>query len=141
MEEDRSGDRNPRPTPQRSVGLGRLPTPGDPRVVVGDDGEPVGDRVVADVQPAGGIEAGEGALISASVDVAGVLHLLTAGGPGSFGRRILRFAPEPLPVLEGDRDWNNGAVDPTGSRWAAAEADLGDLLVYPVPATRDPNSP
>lgn len=87
------------------------------------------------------IASSEGALIAASVDAAGVLHLLTAGGEGSFGRRILRFAPQALPVLEGDRLWNAGAVDPTGTRWAAAEADLGDLLVYPIPLTRDPSSP
>lgn len=87
------------------------------------------------------IDPAEGAGIEASVDRSGVLYLLTAGGEGTFGRRILRFAPERLDVLVGDRDWNTGAVDPDGSAWAATEADLGDLLVYRIPATTGPNSP
>jgi len=82
------------------------------------------------------IEATEGAWIEATVDRRGVLHVLTAGGPGSSGRRILRFAPGPLPVIEADRAFSGGAVSPDGQRWVAVEAGSGDLLIYKMPTAR-----
>lgn len=82
------------------------------------------------------VEAAEGAWIEASVDRRGRLHLLTAGGPGSLGRRVLRFDPRPMPALVGDRDWNTGAIDPSGHRWAAVDAESGALLVYRVTTGR-----
>lgn len=76
------------------------------------------------------VDPAEGAWIEASVDRTGCLHLLVAGGPGSRGRRILRFAPDRGATLSGDRDWSTGAVDPTGERWAAVDAESGAVLVY-----------
>jgi len=82
----------------------------------------------------------EGAWLEASVDTRGRLYLLVSGGSGSLGRRILRFGPEPEPVLTGDRDWSTAAVDPSGQRWAAVDAETGAVLVYELPATRDPDN-
>ena len=76
------------------------------------------------------VDPDEGAWIEASVDREGTLHLLTSGGRGSLGRRILRFAPEPLDVILGDRDWNTGAVNPDGDRWAAVDAADATVLLY-----------
>lgn len=81
---------------------------------------------VLDVDPA------EGAWIDATVDREGTLHLLTAGGSGSHGRRVLRFDPRPLPPLHGDRNWNTGAVDPTGTRWVAMDAEDASVLLYDI---------
>ena len=84
--------------------------------------------------------AAEGAWIEASVDTWGRLYLLVSGGTGSRGRRILRFGPEPERALIGDRDWNTAAVDPSGRRWAAVDAESGAVLVYELPFTRDPSN-
>ncbi len=84
------------------------------------------------------IAANEGAWIEATVDRRGVLHVLAAGGPGSSGRRILRFDPGPLPVIEADRAFSGGAVSPDGRRWVAVEADTGDLLIYKMPGAELP---
>jgi hypothetical protein len=76
------------------------------------------------------VDPNEGAWIEASADADGVLHLITSGGRGSLGRRILRFAPHSLEVVEGDRDWNTGAVSPDGSEWVAVDAATGAVLLY-----------
>jgi hypothetical protein len=76
------------------------------------------------------VDPNEGAWIEASSDARGRLHLLTSGGGGSLGRRILRFDPSPLPVIVGDRDWNTGAVDPGGERWVAVDATDATVLLY-----------
>jgi hypothetical protein len=84
------------------------------------------------------VDDAEGAWIEASVTREGILHLLTAGGSRSRGRRILRFDPDPLVVLVGDRDWSTGAVDPTGERWVGVGAEEPDVLLYELPGfTRD----
>jgi hypothetical protein len=80
------------------------------------------------------VDPNEGAWIEASSDARGTLHLLTAGGGGSLGRRILRFGPSPRPVLVGDRDWNTGAVDPDGERWVAVDATDATVLLYDLTA-------
>jgi hypothetical protein len=101
-----------------------------PRVDLLDPREPSASRLA--------MNGTEGACIEASVTAEGVLHLLTAGGHRSRGRRILRFDPEPLVVLVGDRDWSTGAVDPTGERWVGVDAEESDVLLYELPRfTRD----
>ena len=81
------------------------------------------------------VDPNEGAWIEASVDRRGTLHLLTAGGAGSLGRRILRFNPAPVRALEGDRDWNTGTVDPSGERWVAMDAEDASVLLYELAPT------
>ena len=94
------------------------------------------------IDPVGGVsrqlevDPNEGAWIEASVDRSGTLYLLAAGGAGSLGRRILRFDPTPMPALEGDRDWNTGAVDPSGERWVAMDAEDASVLLYDLASTR-----
>lgn len=87
------------------------------------------------------VDPNEGAWIEASSDARGTLHLLTSGGGGSLGRRILRFGPSPLRVVVGDRDWNTGAIDPEGQRWVAVDATDATVLLYDLTGlTTDPSN-
>jgi hypothetical protein len=82
------------------------------------------------------VDSGEGAWIEATATHEGTLFLLTSGGGGSLGRRILRFEPEPLTALQGDRDWNTGAVSPDGSRWVAVDAQDESVWLYDLTTGR-----